>query len=159
MREESSDVISGTKANDSAAIDRPEDSTDSESSSSVGARILTACLVAALVVLTIQWWQLTKERPAPLPWTHGETFEELFHVNVNNATWVEWMQLEGIGETMAHRIVADRETNGPFRSIEDLQRVDGIGPTTLDRIRDSLTISHEPAERSEPQSTRTAVSQ
>jgi competence ComEA-like helix-hairpin-helix protein len=137
----------------------PEGSAVGDSSSSVGSKILTGCLVAALIVLTVQWWQLTTERPAPLPWEHGDSFEKLFRVDVNNGTWVEWMQLEGIGETMAHRIVADREAKGPFDSIEDLQRVDGIGPSTLDRIRSSLTISHEPTERTEFNTLGTSASE
>lgn len=144
MSEENSD-----NSPDAVACEGRDDSLTAEPSGHVGTRILTGCLVVALIVLTMQWWQLTTERPAPLPWEHSGTFTELFRVDVNNATWVEWMQLDGIGETMAHRIVADRDANGPFNSIEDLQRVDGIGPSTLDRIRTSLTISHESIERSE----------
>ncbi len=126
---------------DAVVCEGGDDSLAAGRSAHVGTRILTGCLVVALVVLTVQWWQLTTERPAPLPWEHGETFAKLFRVDVNNATWVEWIQLEGIGETMAHRIVADRKANGPFDSIDDLQRVDGIGPSTLDRIRSSLTMT------------------
>jgi competence protein ComEA len=53
------------------------------------------------------------------------------------------MQLEGIGISMAHRIVADRTLNGPFHSIDDLTRVPGIGEATLDQIRPWLTIGHD----------------
>jgi competence protein ComEA len=63
-----------------------------------------------------------------------------FQLEINRATWVEWMQLEGIGETLAHRIVADRETNGPFVSIEDIGRVKGIGPKTIEKIRPWLRV-------------------
>ena len=63
-----------------------------------------------------------------------------FQLEINSATWVEWMQLEGIGETLAHRIVADRETSGPFSSIEDIERVKGIGPKTIDKIRPWLRV-------------------
>ena len=50
------------------------------------------------------------------------------------------MQLDGIGRELAKRIVEDRNKNGPFLSIDDVGRVQGIGPTTLDRIRERLTI-------------------
>jgi competence protein ComEA len=43
--------------------------------------------------------------------------------------------LPGIGETLARRIVASRETDGPFRNHTDVLRVQGIGPRTLERIR------------------------
>jgi competence protein ComEA len=68
-----------------------------------------------------------------------------FRVDVNRATWVEWMQLENIGETTARKIVADREQRGPFRSIEDVARVPGIGPKTLARIRPYLSCSDCPS--------------
>ena len=63
-----------------------------------------------------------------------------FRLDVNTASELDWSQLDGIGEVMAARIVNDRETNGPFQSLDDLLRVDGIGPQTLERIRPWLTI-------------------
>ncbi len=103
-------------------------------------RFLTLCLLAAMIFLTGQWLWLSAKRPEPLQWHHGTSFTKFFRVDINHATWVEWIQLKGIGETMAHRIVADREYNGPFVSIDDLLRVDGIGPATLDEIRPWLTV-------------------
>jgi competence protein ComEA len=67
-----------------------------------------------------------------------------YRLNVNNATWVEWTQLEGVGDPLARRIVADREANGPFHTIEELSRVPGIGPKTLDKLRPWLEISPAP---------------
>ncbi|MBX3444536.1 MAG: helix-hairpin-helix domain-containing protein [Planctomyces sp.] len=67
-----------------------------------------------------------------------------YQVDINSATWVEWMQLDGIGEALARRIVEDREANGVFASIEDVARVRGIGPATLDRIRPHLRRSEPP---------------
>lgn len=65
----------------------------------------------------------------------------VFQVDVNRATWIEWAQLDGIGETLAKRIVADRQENGPFQSVEDLRRVKGIGAKTLDKMRPHLTFA------------------
>ena len=107
-------------------------------------RFLTGCLFVAILFLSGQWCWLSLQRPEPLPWHHGASFTEFFRVDINDATWVEWIQLQGIGETMAHRIVADRKINGPFGSIEDLLRVEGIGPKTLKQIHPWLTISHAP---------------
>ncbi|MEO1980879.1 MAG: helix-hairpin-helix domain-containing protein, partial [Fuerstiella sp.] len=74
------------------------------------------------VVMSTQYLITALDRPDPLPWQRGTAFA-LYRVDVNTGTWVEWMQLEGIGQTMAHRIVADREENGPFPTIDDLTRV------------------------------------
>lgn len=46
--------------------------------------------------------------------------------------------LPGIGPSKAARIVADRELNGDFRTVDELQRVRGIGPHTLDQLRPFL---------------------
>lgn len=56
-------------------------------------------------------------------------------LDVNSATDVELNALPGIGPRLAERIAADREANGPFKSIEDLQRVHGIGPRLVERVR------------------------
>ena len=58
-----------------------------------------------------------------------------FQLDVNEADWPEWSLLPGIGEMLAKRIVQSRQTDGPFRSHEDLQRVRGIGPKTLEHLR------------------------
>ncbi len=61
-----------------------------------------------------------------------------FQVDLNEAEWPELVQLPGIGETLARRIVESRRTDGPFPDHEELKRVRGIGPKTLDRIRPYL---------------------
>ncbi len=55
-------------------------------------------------------------------------------VGVNTASRDELMQIDGIGEVMANRIIEQR----PFRSLDDLVRVHGIGPETLKKLRPFL---------------------
>ena len=59
-------------------------------------------------------------------------------VDINRASWPELAQLPRIGETIARRIVETREMEGPFLDHNDLQRVRGIGPRTVERIRPYL---------------------
>jgi comEA protein len=61
-----------------------------------------------------------------------------FQVDVNTADAVEWNQLPGVGDKLAGRIVEYRRDHGPFRSVEDLRRVSGIGAKTLDKFRPYL---------------------
>ncbi len=61
-----------------------------------------------------------------------------FEVDLNDAEWPELVQLPGIGETLARRIVESRNRDGRFLDHEDLKRVRGIGPRTLDRVRPYL---------------------
>jgi competence protein ComEA len=57
-------------------------------------------------------------------------------VNLNTATAAELDALPGIGPATAAKIVADRTANGPFRSVDDLMRVSGIGPAKFDALKD-----------------------
>ncbi len=107
-------------------------------------QFLRTLLIVFLVVFTAEWLYVTSRQPEPLELKRGEYFQSYFRVDINNATWIDWMQLEGIGPSLAHRIEADRRVNGPFLSIDDLQRVSGIGKVTLDRIRARLYLDIGP---------------
>lgn len=61
-------------------------------------------------------------------------------VNINTATADELDALPGIGPSTAAKIVAHREENGPFTSIEDLMKVPGIGQAKFDQLKDHITI-------------------
>jgi len=61
-------------------------------------------------------------------------------ININSATAAELDSLSGIGPTKAQAIIDYRNQNGPFRSIDDLLNVTGIGPKTLETIRDQITV-------------------
>ena len=64
-------------------------------------------------------------------------------INLNTAPAVELRRLPGIGEKKAADIVAFREENGPFQSVEELMRVAGIGEVTLNALRDYITVNEE----------------
>ncbi|HEX6984927.1 MAG TPA: helix-hairpin-helix domain-containing protein [Planctomycetaceae bacterium] len=97
-----------------------------------------ALAVVVLVLLAARWAQLSGWGLREVEIERLSPVEHVYRLDVNEATWVEFAQLDGIGETLAMRIVEDRETNGPFRSVEDLDRVKGIGPKTLERLRPYL---------------------
>jgi competence protein ComEA len=61
-------------------------------------------------------------------------------VDLNVAGEAELDALPGIGPALAAAIVADREANGPFATVDDLLRVRGIGPAKLDQFRDRVTV-------------------
>ena len=61
-------------------------------------------------------------------------------VNINTAGVDELVALPGIGKAYAERILEYRQKNGPFKRIEDILNVRGIGEKTFERIRDRLTL-------------------
>lgn len=107
-------------------------------------RFLWGVGIAIVLLGAVHWARLSGwgQREIEIARLPQRRFE--FRVDVNRATWVEWMQLEGIGELTARRIVADREERGPFHSIDDVDRVPGIGPKTLAAIRPWLTCDSDP---------------
>ena len=62
-------------------------------------------------------------------------------IDINRAE--PWLleALPGIGEVLAQRIADYRSENGPFKRIEDLLKVSGIGSATLEKIKDYITVS------------------
>ena len=61
-------------------------------------------------------------------------------VNINTASQNQLEELPEIGPVTAQRIIAYRETNGPFLKIEDIQKVEGIGQATFEKIKDLITV-------------------
>jgi competence protein ComEA len=61
-------------------------------------------------------------------------------VNVNTAAAEELETLPGIGEVLAQAIIAYRDEQGPFESVDELIEVSGIGEVTLEEMRDLVTV-------------------
>ncbi|MCE5181897.1 MAG: helix-hairpin-helix domain-containing protein [Betaproteobacteria bacterium] len=62
-------------------------------------------------------------------------------VNLNTATQAELDTLKGVGPVKAKAIVDYRTQNGPFKSVDDLEKVSGFGKKTVDKLRADLTVS------------------
>jgi competence protein ComEA len=61
-------------------------------------------------------------------------------VNINTASLEELDSLPGVGPTTAQRIIDYRNENGPFTTIDEIMDVSGIGPSTFDEIKDLITV-------------------
>ena len=106
---------------------------------------ITCLFLVCLLVLFI--YRLTHEHGMILTQNTAETtvpFEsEPFYingkVNINIANADQLQILDGIGPELAKRIIAFRNQNGPFQSIEDIQNVKGIGETKYNAIAKYIT--------------------
>lgn len=61
-------------------------------------------------------------------------------VNINTADQAQLQTISGIGAKRAQDIIAYREANGRFQTIDDLTKVSGIGAKTLDRMREEVSL-------------------
>lgn len=61
-------------------------------------------------------------------------------VNLNRADRSELETLPGIGPSKAEAIIEYRETKGPFKTIEDLKLVSGVGEKTFEKLKDKITV-------------------
>ena len=61
-------------------------------------------------------------------------------VNINTASAEELQILPGVGPAIAERIISHREASGPFRIIEEITDVSGIGPARFSEIRDLIRV-------------------
>lgn len=129
---------------------------------SLASDFVVTCLCVGLVAMAMTWWQQNQQSEAhgsqDGQTEDGQTEGQLSGnqlsrgsqaelasdlIDINAADWTSFSQLPGIGPTLGFRIVANRKHVGPFKNLGDLQRVEGIGPLTLDRIRYRLTIGHD----------------
>ena len=62
-------------------------------------------------------------------------------VNINTATKEELTSLKGVGEKRAQEIINYRTKNGPFKTVDDLDKVPGIGPGIMKQIRSEITTT------------------
>ena len=62
-------------------------------------------------------------------------------VDINTAGAEELKLLRGVGDVLAERIIAYREEHGPFRRVDDITLVRGIGSAVLENNRERLTVS------------------
>jgi competence protein ComEA len=68
--------------------------------------------------------------------------EDGSQININTASVEELATLNKVGDKTAARIVAYREANGPFNSVEDLMNVKGIGEKILLKNKDRISTGN-----------------
>ncbi len=61
-------------------------------------------------------------------------------IDLNSATKTELMELPGIGEAMAERIILRREERGRFRTTEELKKVKGIGEKKFEKLKPHIEV-------------------
>ena len=97
-------------------------------------------LVAALVVFGSASVQAQRSSKPPAP-----AATEV--VNLNSATAAQIASLPGIGLKTAELVIQYRQKNGPFKKIEEIMNVRGVGEKSFLRIKDRLSVSAPKTEK------------
>lgn len=100
-----------------------------------------------VMLMLVGWVAVTGEavagadaKPEDKP-TKGEKVEKVEgRVNINLASKAELMKLTGVGPSTAERIIAHRESHGPFKRVQDLKKVEGVGKGVLEKNLDRLAV-------------------
>lgn len=80
-------------------------------------------------------------------------------VNINTASSEELQQVPGIGPATAQKILQMRKSYGPFKSVDDLLAIRGLGQKRLDKMRRYLTIGKANSPKTEAPPTQPATSE
>jgi competence protein ComEA len=64
-------------------------------------------------------------------------------LNINTATQSELEAVKGLGPSKAKSIIAYRESNGNFKTLDDLDNVKGFGKASIDKLRGELTVGSD----------------
>jgi competence protein ComEA len=81
-----------------------------------------------------------RSRPATLAATPEAARTAGDPIDLNRASAGDLERLPRVGPALARRIVEHRDRHGPFRRVEDLRRVKGIGEKTLERLRPLVKV-------------------
>ncbi len=99
---------------------------------------VAALVLAALAGMGAYWIVQGGLRGELIEIDRAEPLVARFQIDVNQAEWPELAQLPQIGEVLARRIVDSRATAGRFVDHDDVMRVSGIGPLTLEKMKPYL---------------------
>ena len=118
---------------------------------------LTVLILLCLGLSVWRWGQLSGWGIQPVEIERQPERVYDYRVDINQATWVELMQLPGVGEALAGRIIRYREEHGPFQSLDELDEISGIGPKTIEKLRPWLIVREEDPKEPDPGSDHDAV--
>jgi competence protein ComEA len=102
---------------------------------------LWATVVVMLLALTLLVWNVyasSRWTTRPTTLEHGPL--QTGRLDLNRADRVQLMQLSGVGEALAGRIVEYREEHHGFRDVDELRQVHGIGPVLLEKLRPHVYV-------------------
>jgi competence protein ComEA len=110
---------------------------------------LTAAFLLGTVVTLLAVHGISLVRPGSRP-ADLDAGAVVYRIDLNHASRAELLQIPGFGPSLVDRIESHRRDHGPFRSVEGLIDVQGVGPSTLQRVRPWVCVTQDPDASPEP---------
>ncbi len=108
-------------------------------------------VLLALVAVGAVAWRAYSPRFLASPTEKSDGAAVAYKIDLNAAGENELAQVPNVGPKTAAAIVKHREEHGPFKSVEELTRVKGIGPKTLEKVGPYFAVSGGAAVKTEPE--------
>lgn len=110
---------------------------------------LAAAFLLGVVTTLLAVYAYSSSRTSTRPSDLQRGSENAYRVDLNHAERAELMQLPGVGDALADRVLEHRRQHGPFRNVDDLRTVSGMGPATLERLRPHIQVTADDPEAEE----------
>ena len=98
-------------------------------------KFIVLVMIIFIIGATVQLF--LKRDIAPVRWAHAA---RQFKININTARPDQLQMLPGVGAALAQRIVNYRQENGAFKSLEDLQNIDGLTDKRYGRLKELIEL-------------------
>jgi len=95
------------------------------------------CLIMIIFIMGAMVQLFLKRDIAPIRWAKSV---RQFKIDINTARADQLQMLPGVGALLAERILDYRKDNGPFKSLDDLQEVDGLTAKRFSRIKELIEL-------------------
>lgn len=94
-----------------------------------------------MVIYVPEEGEILEETPMGAGMSEAKGQQDSGKVNINGADEAEMQTLPGIGPSKAAAIIEHRNTNGPFKNIEDLKSISGIGDKTFEKLKEHISVN------------------
>ncbi len=88
----------------------------------------------------VLYFSVVGEESSDVPLQAMTTEKDDGKVNLNKATQTELLTLTGIGPSKADAIIEYREQNGPFKAVEEIMEISGIGEKTFEKLKNQISV-------------------
>lgn len=140
MENQTSEIEPSKEVEQSDSVERVADETSRVLLTRNDQKIVAAVCLFLLLWASWRWVDLSRWGNEEIEIRNLTAMKTSYLIDINQANWLEYAMLDGIGEVLAKRIIEYRDEQGPFASVQNLRNVKGIGKKTFEKIEPHLVL-------------------